>query len=43
MTLINRKDSIMKSGIKRDILKDKCVSGGVVNAYNALTLAARYK
>lgn len=37
------KEIIMKSVVKRDILKDKCVSGGVVNAYNALQLAAAYK
>jgi len=43
LTAIQVKDIIMKSVVKRDILKDKCVSGGVVNAYNALKLAATYK
>lgn len=33
----------MKSVVKRNILKDKCISGGVVNAYNALKLASIYK
>ncbi len=37
------KEIIMQSVVKRDILKDKCVTGGVVNAYNALRLAATYK
>jgi len=42
LTAVQVKDIIMKSVVKRDILKDKCVSGGVVNAYNALLLAAQY-
>lgn len=37
------KDIIMKSVIKSDYLKDLCVTGGVVNAYEALKLAAEYK
>jgi cell wall-associated protease len=37
------KDIIMRSVVKRDILKDKCISGGVVNAYYALKLAATYR
>ena len=43
LTAVEVKDVIMKSVIKRDILKDKCVSGGIVNAYNALLLASKYK
>jgi subtilisin family serine protease len=43
LTAAEVKDIIMKSVVKRDALKDKCVSGGVVNAYNALKLAASYK
>lgn len=43
LTAIQVKDIIMKSVVKRDILKDKCISGGVVNAYNALKLASTYK
>lgn len=43
LTAVQVKDIIMKSVVKRDILKDKCVSGGVVNAYNALQVAATYK
>ncbi len=37
------KDIILISVTKIDQLKDKCVSGGVVNAFNALKLAANYK
>lgn len=36
------KEVIMHSVVKRDVLKDKCVSGGIVNAYEALKLAATY-
>jgi cell wall-associated protease len=36
------KEIIIKSVIKRPILAGKCVSGGVVNAYNAIQLAAEY-
>ncbi|KIO76839.1 hypothetical protein TH53_12590 [Pedobacter lusitanus] len=36
------KEIIMKTVIKAGSLKDKCISGGVVNAYNALQLAATY-
>lgn len=43
LTAVQVKDIIMKSVVKRDILKNKCISGGVVNVYNALKLAARYK
>jgi subtilisin family serine protease len=34
------KDIIMRSVVKRNVLTGKCVSGGVVNAYDALKLAA---
>lgn len=43
LTAVQVKDIIMKSVVKRDVLRDKCVSGGVVNAYNALRLASTYK
>lgn len=36
------KEIIIKSVVKRDALKELCVSGGVVNAYNALKLAETY-
>jgi subtilisin family serine protease len=42
LTAVQVKDIIIKSVVNRDILKDKCVSGGIVNAYNALKLAASY-
>ncbi len=42
LTAIQVKDIIMKSVIKRPVLADKCVSGGVVNAYTALKLAATH-
>lgn len=42
LTAIQVKEIIMKSVVKREVLKDKCVSGGVVNAYNALKLAETY-
>jgi cell wall-associated protease len=42
LTAVQVKEIIMKSVVKKDILKEKCVSGGVVNAYNALKLAAVY-
>jgi subtilisin family serine protease len=37
------KEIIMKSVVKRSVLQDKCISGGIVNAYNALKLARIYK
>jgi subtilisin family serine protease len=40
LTAIQVKGIILKSVVKRPSLKDKCLSGGVVNAYNALKLAA---
>jgi cell wall-associated protease len=36
------KEIIIKSVVQRPSLRDKCVSGGVVNAYNALKLASTY-
>jgi subtilisin family serine protease len=43
LTAVQVKDIIMRSVEKREVLKNKCVSGGVVNAYNALKLAATYQ
>ncbi len=43
LTAAQIKEIIMKSAIKRPVLSDKCVSGGIINAYNALKLAATYK
>jgi subtilisin family serine protease len=43
LTAVQVKDIIMRTVVKRELLKDKCVSGGVVNAYDALQLASRYK
>ncbi len=37
------KEIILQSVVKTKWLKNKCKSGGVVNAYNALKLAAAYK
>lgn len=37
LTAAQVKEVIMKSVVKADVLKDKCVSGGVVNAYNAFS------
>ncbi len=37
------KEIIIKSVVKREPLKEKCITGGVVNAYDALLLAAEYK
>lgn len=36
------KEIIMKSVVKREVLKDLCVSSGIVNAYDALKLAETY-
>lgn len=36
------KEVIMRSVIKREVLKDLCVSSGIINAYNAIKLAAKY-
>ena len=43
LTAVQIKEIVMKTVIKRTLLKDRCVSGGVVNAYDALKLAADYK
>jgi subtilisin family serine protease len=40
LTSVQVKNIIMQSVIKKAALKNKCVSGGVINAYNALKLAA---
>jgi subtilisin family serine protease len=37
------KDIMMRSVCKRNSLKDKSISGGVLNAYSALKLAATYR
>jgi subtilisin family serine protease len=43
LTAVQVKEIIMHSVVKTTWLQDKCVSGGVVNAHNALKLAADYK
>ena len=40
LTAMQVKEIIMQSVVKSAFLKNKCVSGGVVNAYHALKLAA---
>lgn len=42
LTAVQVHDIIMRSVVRSPYLKDKCVSGGVINAYNALKLAATY-
>ncbi|MBB5637833.1 subtilisin family serine protease [Pedobacter cryoconitis] len=42
LSALQVKNIIMNSVIKREILKDKCISGGVVNVYEALKLAGTY-
>jgi len=42
LSALQVKKIIMASVIKREILKDKCISAGVVNAYEALKLAGTY-
>ncbi|SEB21706.1 Subtilase family protein [Pedobacter hartonius] len=37
------KEIIVKSVVKRDALRDLCISGGVVNAFNAIQMAESYK
>lgn len=37
------KEVICKSVVRRDVLKEKCITGGVVNAYDAIKLATVYK
>jgi cell wall-associated protease len=43
LTALQVKDIILKSVVKRDILSNYCLTGGVVNAYQAFSLAAHYK
>lgn len=43
LSAVQVKNIIMQSVIKREVLKERCVSGGVINAYNALKLAESYK
>lgn len=43
LSAIQVKDIIVRSVIKTPFLLDKCVSGGVVNAFRALQIAATYK
>jgi subtilisin family serine protease len=43
LTAAEVKKIIVESVVKRPVLADKCASGGVVNAYNALKLASTYK
>lgn len=42
LTAVQVKNIIMETSVKRNVLKDKCVSGGVVSAYNAILTAERY-
>ena len=41
LTAFQIKDIILRSVVRREVLKNKCITGGVVNAFNALQLAAR--
>jgi len=43
LSAVRVKEIILQSVIKRKALEGKCASGGVVNTYNALRLAATYK
>jgi len=43
LTPVQVREIIMQSVVKTTLLKNKCQSGGIVNAYNALKLAADYK
>lgn len=43
LTAIQVKDIIMRSAVRRKALEGRCVSGGVVNAYEALRVAEEYK
>jgi len=43
LSAIQVKEIIMETVVKREALKNKCISGGVVNAYQALKLAAGYR
>jgi subtilisin family serine protease len=42
LTSVQVKEIIMQSVVKTTLLKNKCKSGGIVNAYKALKLAADY-
>jgi subtilisin family serine protease len=42
LTAVQVRDIIVHSVVKRPQLEDKCASGGLVNAYSALKLAATY-
>jgi hypothetical protein len=41
LTAIQVKGIILQTVVKRDALKNKCISGGVVNAFEALQLAGK--
>lgn len=43
LTALQTKEILMQSVIQAKPLTDRCVSGGVVNAYRALQLAEKYK
>ncbi|RKR82389.1 subtilase family protein [Mucilaginibacter gracilis] len=43
LTALEVKDIILKSVVKRSALTNYCITGGVVNAYNALQLAETYQ
>ena len=43
LTAAQVKKIILESVVKRDALKTLCISGGVINAFEALKLAATYK
>ncbi len=43
LSAVQVKEIILKTLVKRETLKEKCLSGGVVNAHQALELAADFK
>ena len=43
LTAVQVKEIIMRTVVKKEALKNKCIGGGVVNAFDALQLAADYK
>lgn len=43
LSAVQVKEIIMRTVVRRAALKNKCISGGIVNAYQALKLAAGYK
>jgi subtilisin family serine protease len=43
LTAVQVKEIIVNSVVPSPFLSDKCITGGVVNAFNALKLAATYK